>query len=299
METVAMPTHLYLYVVTVPKAGAGDPIITCRNFTLVASDWELHEEPWSGSPPQTAGDAYYEYNKNLNISLPPDLPPNSRQAIRVYAVATPVDFLAITSIAEGTTNTEDDVKGVTVSLGENPDAVVGHEYDYIKDIYATPADYLVATNYYGTARNPGTKNPSLDLMLYHVAAKVDVMWNVDASVQADVQLKQIEFRNLRKTGCRVFGFTEGAVTSGGYTVSVPTMDVSNQWYGRYYFYAMPSVVTEGSNTYIPLDIHLWQQDDNSTDGYEHKPNISFNALSGQSMAPWIREDILIKKNLTN
>ena len=270
-EALIKPTTLYLYVVTDPVSGAAN--ISKYTFGLTPDSWQKASV---GN-----GDAYYEYNKNIKVALPASILAEDRKAIRVYAAVTPVPFSEV-----GDANSEEAILNLKVSLSPVADG----KYDYIKDIYSTPADYQVGGNYYGSAEYPTAKNPSLTLTLYHVAAKIDVMWNVADALQSVVRLRQLQFRKLRRKDCLVFRPMQNSVPAADtYQVTVNT-DVGSQSLGRCYFYAMPCK----ENGYMPLEVHLWQADDNSGDGYEQSIQIP---MTETVFTPWVREDLVINKQL--
>ena len=274
-NTIDLPTKLYLYVVT-EKEGGGTHL-TDNTVDLTPSRWQ---------PSVISGETYYEYTGTIKVELPSEIAPDNRKAIRVYAAATPVAFAAIDAVE--TTTAEETLRNLTFSL----QADEADSYDYIRDVYATMADHTVAGNYYATAQDPKAETPSVSLTLYHVAAKVDVIWNVATALQPTVSLRQIALRSLPREGCRLFRPMQNtAPTANTYQVAVTT-DAGSQWLGRHSFYVMP-YVQSGS---IPLEFHLWQQDDESADGYTQNINIS---TTETTFTPWVRQDIHIGKPLKN
>ena len=272
-NTIDLPTKLYLYVVT-EKEG-GQTLLSDNTVDLTPSRWQRMT---------TNDETFYEYTGTIKVELPSEIAPDNRKAIRVYAAATPVDFAAIDAVE--TTTTEETLRNLTFSL----QADEASSYDYIRDIYATMADHTTGGAYYGTVQNPKAETPSVSLTLYHVAAKVDVIWNVATAMQPTVRLGRIALAGLRHEECRLFRPMQNtAPTANTYQVAVTT-DAGSQWLGRYSFYIIPCVQA-GS---IPLEFHLWQQDDESADGYTQHINIS---TTETTFTPWVRQDILISKTL--
>ncbi len=104
-----------------------------------------------------------------------------------------------------------------------------------------------AYRYYGTVFDPLSQNPYLDLVLYHVAAKVDLLWNVVETRRPQVRLRQLKVSGLRRTKGYLFLPTiapdnDGADFTGTHSL---TLDVGSQWSGRHYFYALPYRKSDG------------------------------------------------------
>ena len=272
-NTIDLPTKLYLYVVT-EKEG-GQTLLSDNTVDLTPSRWQRMT---------TNDETYYEYTGTIKVELPSEIAPDNRKAIHVYAAATPVAFADIDAVE--TTTTEETLRNLTFSL----QADEAGSYDYIRDIYATMADHTVGGEYYGTAQNPTTATPSVSLTLYHVAAKVDVIWNVATAMQQEVKLKQLQLRHLRKTGCKLFRPMQNTPTTTDTYQETVTTDVGSQWLGRHSFYVMPCLQAGA----LPLEFHLWQDDDSSADGYTQHISIS---TTETTFTPWVRQDILISKTL--
>ena len=272
-NTISLPTTLYVYVVT--EKADGETHLTDSIVSLTPARWQ-HTT--------TDGASYYEYTGAVRVELPSDIALDDRQAIRVYAAATPVPFATVDDVQA--TTPEATLRDITFSLQADD----GGSYDYIRDVYATMADHTVGGEYYGTAQNPTTATPSVSLTLYHVAAKVDVIWNVATAMQQEVKLKQLQLRHLRKTGCRLFRPMQNTPTTTDTYQETVTTDVGSQWLGRHSFYMMPCLQAGA----LPLEFHLWQDDDNSADGYTQHISIS---TTETTFTPWVRQDILISKTL--
>ena len=272
-NAIDLPTTLYLYVVT-EKEGGGTHL-TDNTVSLTPGRWQR----------MTAdGETFYEYTGTTKVELPSEIAPDNRKAIHVYAAATPVAFADIDAVE--TTTTEETLRNLTFSL----QADEAGSYDYIRDIYATMADHTTGGAYYGTVLDPKAGTPSVSLTLYHVAAKVDVIWNVATAMQPTVRLRQIALNGLRREGCCLFRPMKNTPPTANTYQETVTTDAGSQWLGRHSFYIIPCVQA-GS---IPLEFHLWQQDDESADGYTQTINIR---TTETTFTPWLRQDILINRTL--
>ena len=270
---INLPTTLYLFVVTEKKDG--ETHLTSSTAELTPSRWQRMT---------TNNEAFYEYTGTIKVELPTDITIADRKAIRVYAAATPVAFADIDAVESSTA--EEKLRNLTFSLQADNSG----SYDYIRDIYATMADHTTGGAYYGTVLDPKAGTPSVSLTLYHVAAKVDVIWNVATAMQPTVRLRQIALNGLRREGCCLFRPMKNTPPTANTYQETVTTDAGSQWLGRHSFYIIPCVQA-GS---IPLEFHLWQQDDESADGYTQHINIS---TTETTFTPWVRQDILISKTL--
>ena len=134
------------------------------------------------------------------------------QCLPPHAVMFPSAASLCSAITAGT-STEGDVQSMTFDVVSSPAtsllparqrrAAADQQRDRaaIQHIYSSPCNYQTGSTYYGTVDVTSESN-RLSLMLYHVAAKVDLMWNVDKTVQADNRLTYIQARRLKQQGCK-------------------------------------------------------------------------------------------------
>lgn len=205
----------------------------------------------------TLNDEVYRY-----LAMPLKLPPETTDG-EFYVVVSPVALWATAP----TPSNKDEVLALMF------DATAGDIRNNIQNIYSTPYNYEIGTpgHYYG--RLSGV----VDLMLYHVAARVDVKWNVDESIQTTNKVSTLAVTGLKSEDCHVFkpmANTALGDNSYGKTLKLAT-DVGSQWYGRTYFYAIPYTVSDQFN--IPLLVN-----GNST---TVKLDMS---TANPVFAPWIR-----------
>lgn len=131
---------------------------------------------------------------------------------------------------------------------------------HLQNIYSTPYNYNIGTpsRYYGTLTDA---DETVELMLYHVAARVDVQWNVvGETFQATHKVSTLavgdETDNLKERNCFLFKpMANVGHGTGGYTLPALKTDteVSRQWYGRTSFYTIP-YTAEGKFTF-PLVVN--------------------------------------------
>ena len=147
------------------------------------------------------------------------------------------------------------------------------------------------------------------MLLYHVAAKVDIKWNVVDSVRinkddpdAAVRLTYMEARRLFNGYAYCFKpmrDTMANLPTSGYAIEdIVTPDDEGLWWeGRDYFYTIPYTVT-GEPDYFPLQMRMGTNGATKANaGYELtlKQMIDTTAV----FVPWLRGDFKLTKPLEN
>lgn len=232
------PKHLYLFVVLQGNLdGAANAVGIFQEY-----------QPLNGSWVKTAvnGDPVYKYAGNIQVSIPE----GNRTQGAVYA-ATSVTALTLnnTPTNEGSYASWDDAIEAVKKITFTP-----ADYKNLQDIYSSPYNLKIDDdNYYGTVQDVASAQPNVDnLMLFHVAAKVDLLWNVADDVQSDIRLTEMTVNRLSRTGY-LFRPNENEVPAhdATYTRAIP-INTGNQWDGRAYFYAIP--YSNGTNYPLRLDL---------------------------------------------
>lgn len=260
-ERFELPRHLYLYIVSTKLDDTKELIAFGSDYhqQLDESQWVKDVNPAGGFP--SVGDSLYRYGGQLSVLLPID-----RKSAVVYAVL---------SAKELTIGTPTTIAPENLTFTVEPK---GGDYDYLRDIYSTPYNLgkngsvvTVDNEYYGNVANYTSNVPSLNLMLYHVAAKIDVTWNIASEAQSLIRMTSVRFRRLMNENtvtangvgkAMIFRPTENVVTSAtplGRELSVSTTsDVERYFYGRRYIYTIPykyddayRVSMSFNNTYNP------------------------------------------------
>lgn len=258
------PDHAYIYVY-IEYTGNKTYIIT-REIELDPSKWVPLDsaENWGTTPYSESIRKYSEY-----IYI--DIPDKPREKGRVYAAVSKGPINNITSQAASAeyykwdptirchrpTN-ESDILNIRY-------ACYGTTRTYMRDLYSTPynlgADGTVksATNqYYGTIKDLNTNKPWCNVVMYHVGARVDVIWNVDPTVQSSVKISHFDLRWNMKQPCYLFKPVENTnPTSGSDKWDWKIIDdkygdpdmVATQWYGRAVTYVPAYYVTQKSNPF--------------------------------------------------
>ena len=312
-EQFALPQYLYIFIVK--YKGTGEKTEP-SNWTVWQTKTKSVEDPELGATTEAqktawdakwekkhytgayanVGDSIFQYTEEIILLLN-----GGSFEGRVYAVASAVP-LTLPPLTTGT-STLADVLGMQFSFNG------GAEYDTnvrnnLQNIYSTPYNYPSSgANYYGSFF--ATQNvPHLDLLLYHVAAKVDLMWNVKEDLRSKVKVSYIAAEHLYDGPSYVFKPTENEVSAevyaSGYTkelLNEATPCPATQWNGRKYFYAIPYKNTDSPTKHYPLQLRLQKGGDSPT-GSDYYSKIVKTDIP-EIWTSWIRGQISINTETYN
>lgn len=285
-ERFLLPQHIYYFV------------------TMYADDeWKvmytLHSEPtseqwikrrYSGTL-QTDGDSIYEYTEHINLMMS-----YKRTDGQVYAIASAVPLTFNKSMSA--VRSMDDLLTLTF------DASSTTVQQNLQHIYTSPYNYKVNGSYYGAFSTIGKRAQTMNLMLYHVAAKVDIKWNVVDTMRINlsdpaeaVRLTYMDARRLYNGNAYCFKPLRNTVAelpSSGYDIHIVTpTDEGLWWEGRAYFYTIPYTV-EGEKRYFPLQM-LMRTNGTSGTGYQLTLNQPIDTTA--AFVPWLRGNFNLTKPL--
>ncbi len=293
-EKFRFPRYVYIYLVAFGDTFTGGKVCeldTDEDGTGDGNLWpEVLTTGWSKATnsdnvPQTLGDSIYRHTSlQAHFMLP-----SGTTSARMYIAASYEELkkngAAIPTLTEA--NTEADVLAITF------DADGTDFLNNLQNLYSTPYNYRPAAtpyngNYYGTV-NMTTR--VVRMMLYHVAAKVDVKWNIADDKQDDYYISYVEARGLKQKNCLLFKPTESTWTSAdnvaNYSLDLADGDIGQQWLGRQYFYAIAYGPTYN------IHLHLLTNGDDKTTyaatGYNLKLTKAMSAFP--VFTPWIRADL--------
>ena len=296
-EKFKFPRYVYIYLVAFGDGFATGKVCELdmnedgegegnRWREVLTTDWTQTTN--SNAVPQTENDSIYRHSL-LQAHF---MIPAGTSSARVYIAASYEELkkngTAIPTLTAS--NTEADVLGITF------DADGTTFQSNLQNLYSTPYNYRPSEapyngNYYGTVKvNSGV----IRMMLYHVAAKVDVKWNVDEDKQSTYYISYIQARQLKQKNCLLFRPTENtwetAIDEGSgnnYSLDLMDGDIGQQWLGRQYFYTIPY-----GSTYN-IHLHFLKNGDNKTTyeatGYNLKLTKDMTAFP--VFTPWIRADL--------
>ena len=269
----------YIYAVILKREGA---TWTCWNTierVLTDEDWIMTR--YNGS--LQAADSIYQYAGTLDLLLQ-----NETVQGRVYIIASAIPLTFNKTFS--TISTLDDVLNLTF------DASSADVQNNLQHIYTSPYNHRIDGEYYGTFDCIPQRSTQVNMMLYHVAAKVDLQWNVVDSMRIlsdpaeAVRLTYMEARRLYNGNAYCFRPLRNTMsslpTSGGYDIPniVTPADEGLWWEGRTYFYTIPYTV-EGARNYFPLQL-LMRTNGSSGTGYQLTLNQPIDTAG--VFVPWIR-----------
>ena len=288
-ERFLLPKYVYIFML---RKNQNDNWVVYDKIedVLDAGSWE--KTHYTGRL-QTDGDTIFRYTRNVSYMLTSD-----RFNGRAYAIMSVKKLTFETPLSS--VNTLADVLNLRFSM--EPDSIQQN----VQHIYSSPYNYEVDDQYYGSFSSIGNNHPSVNLMLYHVAAKVDIKWNVAADKRINrsdpsqaVRLTSMRARNLYNGWSYIFKPMENQVNTlpdTGYNINdiVTPTDEGLWWEGRYYFYTIPYRVS--GSAYFPLQL-VMGTNDLAGDGYRLTINQPFDPTS--PFVPWVRADLKLTRPLGN
>ena len=178
-ETFVLPQYLYIYLVTTTTSGTTQVIF--KKQEVNPEDWKLSTSGGNTNEHFSAKDGLYVYQGHLSINLP-----LNRKEGRVYVVASYLDlddsgtsspnYKLVTDVSslKSHTDVEDKVTFTNQSsLRSN-----------MQNLYSSPYNLKNKDDkYYGTIKDYASNVPHIDMVLYHVATKVDLQWTIDEQFQ--------------------------------------------------------------------------------------------------------------------
>ena len=244
------------------------------------------------------GNDIYKYSKKIQFLLADDKPKG-----KIYVICSN-KRLTFTPAFTSVSNLED---VLNLKFNTAPDSIQKN----LQNIYSTPYNYTKYGDYYCMYDCSEGNTFVVDLLLYHVAAKVDIKWNVVDSMRINmtdaskaVRLTYMEARRLFNGYAYCFkpmknelGSLPGA--GYGYTIAdiVAPTDEGKWWEGRSYFYTIPYYVS-GEANYFPLQMRMGTNGATKADaGYE----LTLKQMMDTSavFVPWLRGDFKLTKPLEN
>ncbi len=289
--TLKLPSYIYIFVFQYNTGTSQWTLSNVLEETIADKDWQKLR--YAGNL-RTEGDSIYRYRRNLHVLLP-----QKGVTGRVYAIAsaTPLTF----SKALNTITSLEDLLNLKINISSST------MQDNLQNIYTTPYNYMHPTHgeYYGTFDNENTNVAPLDIILYHIAAKVDIKWSVDEEKRINktdpdeaIRLTYMKAKNLLNTSCFAFRpmeNTAAAKLTAGYEREIVTPDDEGLWWeGRAYFYTIPYTVTETPG-YFPLQMEM--STNGSSDKY--RPTLNMQVNTSSPFVPWMRAMFNISNKLTD
>lgn len=278
----------YAYIIMVRKDGNNLHLWKQEECVLNSENWVRTH--YSGTR-MNAGDSIYMYNLDLEY-----LQLNRATKGRVYAICSNKRLTLSPALAS--LRTLSDV--LELKFNTAPDSIQQN----LKNIYSTPYNYTADDAYYCSYDCSTERGSYVDMILYHVAAKVDIKWNVVDSMRINlsdpseaVRLTYMDARRLYNGYAYCFKPLRNTVAelpSSGYDIHLVTpSDEGLWWEGRTYFYTIPYTV-EGEKRYFPLQM-LMRTNGTSGSGYQLTLNQPIDTAA--VFVPWLRGNFNLTKPL--
>ena len=188
-ETFALPKYLYIYLVSTSSSNSTQVIF--KKQEVKPEDWKLSTPGGNTNNHFSAKDGLYVYQGHLSINLP-----LNRKEGRVYVVASNLDlddsgtsspnYYLVTDVSslKSHTDVEDKVTFTNQSSLRNN----------MQNLYSSPYNLKNDDDgkYYGTIKDYASNVPHIDMVLYHVATKVDLQWTIDEQFQGTKAWEQVK-----------------------------------------------------------------------------------------------------------
>lgn len=277
-EVFALPKYAYIFIMK--QEGALWSVWRKDELILEEEKWERTD--YKGILVEQ-GDGIYKYKERIRFLLNNDTPKG-----RVYIICSN-KRLTLSPLMKDISTLSD---VVNLKFNTAPDSIQKN----LQNIYSTPYNYSVSGSYYCTYDCSLGNTFQLDLLMYHIASKVDLQWYVDPDkrIKADpaeaVRLTYMEARRLFNGYAYCFKPLRNEVATlptTGYDIPniVTPADEGLWWEGRSYFYTIPYTVT-GEPGYFPLQMLLGTNGTKESAGYELTLKQPIDTT--KVFVPWLR-----------
>lgn len=261
VEKFPLPNVAYIYVLANSAVdGTGAWLLQMIDGAANKGKVTLYPERWT----QDVNDpSIYHYGDALNISLW-----HMAQSAKVYVAVAHLENSDIEIPDIALPASPEDI----VSLTYDPSQVKGNVNEFMKNLYSTPYNKPVSADdatYYGTVKDLHTNTPSVNVMLYHVAARLDLKWNVGEERRENFALGALSVSNLPKE-CFLFRPTENQPPNAGGAYSEPVVSSfspTTAWSGRRAVY-VPQVKVSNELVEFPVTLSYTNAKNGEEDTYE-------------------------------
>lgn len=289
-EKFTLPAYLYIYIV---RKYAEDDWRVWEVIERTPTVEQWNKRYYTGSL-MGSGDSIYSYTEQIIMPLA------DKFEGRIYAMASAVP-LTFTETVTVNSTTEATLLGMKFSTS-SPATIK----ENLHNLYSTPYNYTVDASYYGSFSGITHNVPYVYLILYHVAAKVDIKWSVETSKRinkadpsAAIRLTNMKACNLFTGNAYCFKPMENVVASAplatGDTITIVRSEDEGLWWeGRYYFYTIPYTVGATPGTHFTLQMEM------STNGSsaKYRPTLNLSIDTSSPFVPWLRAMFNIGNQLT-
>ena len=297
-EQFALPKYAYIFLVFNLK---NDRPADIRYFEWKNEDAITDDDDFTWEEVQVSSAAYGVNEGDLirvcNKKITEQTPVLGQvESCHLYAAVSDVALTlkngATTIDASHVPTTEAAVQGITFTVN---DALQPH----LQNIYSTPYNYQPDGSHYYCSLNIWRDAPTYNIMLYHVASKVDLMWNVPEDKQGAVKVTEVKVKNLFEGDAYLFKhtanthtmFTGEGAEPNGYTPATSLAgnvagDVAGTWWaGRAYLYTIPYKAIDKDNRFpVQVDFSL----KNVSADVTYTKSLTLTMTPPEVFAPWLR-----------
>lgn len=173
-EQFHLPRYLYIYLVSTSSSNSTQVIF--KKQEVKSGDWKLSTSGGNTNEHFSAKDGLYVYQGHLSINLP-----LNRKEGRVYVVASNLE------LDNSTYNLVTDVSSWSSSKDVEDRVTFTNQSSLrsnMQNLYSSPYNLKNKDDkYYGTIKDYASNVPHIDMVLYHVATKIDLQWTIDEQFQ--------------------------------------------------------------------------------------------------------------------
>lgn len=289
-EHFALPQYAYVFITRMD--GVNEVVWQRMEVDLDENEWRFGRY---GGSLSSSGDSIYEYNQPIQILLQ-----NNRPQGNVYAICSNVALTFSQNLEDVTT------KAAILNLKfDTSDEDIQQN---LQNIYATPYNYNIGGGYYCSYDCTLGKVIRVNMLMYHIASKVDLNWTVAEDKRINtvdpsqaVRLTYMQARRLFNGYAYCFMPLRNTMaelpSSGGYDISIISNgDEGLWWEGRSYFYTIPYTVVNHAD-YFPLQ--LLMRTNGSTEGSGYELTINQPIDTTAVFVPWLRGNFIFNNPLEN
>lgn len=221
-EDFPLPKVAYIYVLCNSSAnGTGASLLQMINGAANKGKVDLDPNKWEQDDKDPS---VYHYGGALNIDLW-----HLAQSAKVYVAVADREIPGLQL-----PQYPDHIVSMTYDPSDPSQLSNAERHEFMKNLYATPYNLQSEGAYYGTVKNLTANTPSVNVMLYHVAARLDLKWNVEEERRKDFALGTLSVSDL-PLSCFLFKPTENTDPGegNGYSdIVVSEFNATTAWSGR-------------------------------------------------------------------
>ena len=280
----------YAYIVVMKEVESVWSVWRTQEVILKEDSWETTR--YYGLNP-TRGDSIFKYTGTIQFLLNNDAPRG-----RVYAICSRKKLSFSTAI----TNISTMAQLEEWKFNTEPDSI----QESLQDIYSTPYNLYRGGDYYCIFDCSAGNVFRVDLVMYHVASKVDIKWSVAENKRINKETPSSAVRLTYMDACHLFNGMAycfkpmenvlAAKSTSEATRSIVRPENEGLWWeGRSYFYTIPYTVS-GVTNYFPLQMVLKT---NGSSGTGYKPTLNLKIDTSTPFVPWLRATFNLSEPLTD